>query len=188
MTFHYEAHDKLGQIVKGTVEADSEEDAAHIIREKRGHYAREISQEPVKGKYEYPAVGTIAPKPEAAKEQEEPEEKATTTPEENDPFYKIREEAFASLEKSLENCRCGGKCSQKRSREDVLRGGLEGVSEVLRLMHTWLKVYNAAVEHDTDLPPGTPRLGGRTWSIFEAHLDELARDLIGEAMRRAASS
>jgi len=66
MIFQYEGHTKLGQPVIGQVEADSEADAARVIREDRGHYARELKTTPVEARYEFPAVGGVSPLPDGA--------------------------------------------------------------------------------------------------------------------------
>jgi hypothetical protein len=72
--FNYEGHDKLGQPVTGFVEADSEAKAAQIIRQERGHYAREISIDDVKPIYERPAVGAVIQREEEVAEETIPED------------------------------------------------------------------------------------------------------------------
>jgi len=72
-TFNYEGHDKLGQPVTGSVDAESEARAAQVIRQERGHYAREISLGEVRTMYERPAIGAPVAK-------EEPKEDVVPVP------------------------------------------------------------------------------------------------------------
>lgn len=66
MKYYYEAHDKFGSPTVGEIEADSDEMAAQVLREK-GLFAREISTEPIdKPKY---SRGVLTPMGSLAEDQ-----------------------------------------------------------------------------------------------------------------------
>jgi hypothetical protein len=152
--FNYEGHDKLGQPVTGFVEADSEAKAAQIIRQERGHYAREISTDDIKPIYERPAVGAVV--------QREPEEE-TVPPD-------VVEQPPVAADPNL---------LQKTLKEDI-----EAISEVLRQLNEWKLAYRTSSEGKLPLPPGVPAVGGKTWECYEKHFDEIAKHLFKLAASR----
>jgi hypothetical protein len=199
MKYYYEGHDKFGQIVHDSIEAESEEKAAQAIRNERKHYAREISPDPVKPKYEKPAIGVME---EAATGEEAPKEAPEETPEETpEPSVEAPE-----AKKPVCGKHGGHHCrSQATPGEpgEALKRDLEGISVVMRQMSAWNKDYkraaawlDAAKEAEErgeepppgsgKLPPGVPRVGGKTWEFFESHLEDIGVELVKEAMRRAA--
>ena len=184
MNFNYEGHDKLGQIVTGTVEAPSEEEAAKIIRADRGHYAREISTDEVKPKYDTPAVGGIAERPPAVEEADAAAEAAGET-------SGIFSTAAAARDTKTKDV----KKEEEYSWNKALGADVERISDVLRQMKAWKTAYQKSLSaKDTDgkviskgssLPTGVPVVGGKTWECYDKHFDAITEHLFKKALERA---
>lgn len=181
MTYYYEAHDKFGQPVNGKVEAESEEQAAKVIRDE-GHYAREISTEPVKAKYEVPDVGVG----KSSTGEEAPPHKVSRSESDAPVQKKATKREVKNFIKTMENRNKEAKGEPILTRDRILKDQIEGVSEVLRLMSTWSKAYKEAQENEKEFQPGFPVVGGKTWEIFDANKQDFGKALILEAMKRSA--
>ena len=167
MDFYYEGHDKLGQIVCGSVEAPTEEEAAQIIRKERGHYAREISPEDnIKKKYEIPAVGGVAPLPKDA----------------IDPIPL----AVAKAASVHNNAIKSSTSTQSSDWKDVLQKEIESISEVSRQMMKWRTEYlkSQETEDAVPLPDDFPKVGGKTWQSYYSNLEPIIEHLFKQALDR----
>ena len=203
MKFNYEAFDKLGQPVKDSVEASSEEEAAQIIRQERGHYARVISTEEVQTRFETPAVGGVVSEPPA---EDDVSEIFATNPSAIDMIMnKDTPETKALLEQVKPTVGTDKPVPQTTSKDDqklpvwneILRKELEDISEVLRQMVVWEKEYRDSLPtKDVDgnpvseghpLPAGVPKVGSKTWECYHTHFDAVTEHLFKTALERAVT-
>jgi len=69
--------------------------------------------------------------------------------------------------------------------EAALAKELEGISAVLGLVGKWRKICKETPAGES-LPPGVPRVGGKTWETYEAHMRSIGANLFKEALGRAA--
>jgi hypothetical protein len=190
MIFHYEGHTKLGQPVIGQVEADSEADAARVIREDRGHYARELKTTPVEAKYEVPAVGGVAPLPEGADMDSEDSEESPTW--ESPSLYpETVTVPDVSVARAKPVTRPGEPsasppCCKPPKREMpaatdlTLRDNVEKGAEGLRQLLRWSEAARKGEKHD-DMPV----MGKKAWELFEASFRDIAVGVFREAVVRS---
>jgi hypothetical protein len=180
MKFNYEGHDKLGQIVRSSVEAETAEEAARIIRQDRGHYARDISTEEVNMRYEVPAIGGIAPLPKSAEESELEAE-----------GYELEEDGYELEAEVKEPSQPTFLPKSVRLRTD-LKADIESISIVLRQINEWKEAYRKAsigqVASTTTLPDGIPHVGGKTWEYYDKHFDAITEHLFKQALWSAVES
>jgi hypothetical protein len=177
MRYNYEGHDKLGQPVKGFVDAENEAIAAQTIRQERGHYAREISLGEVRTLYENPAVGGVTLRDD---------DKGTAEAAEPHPEEKETSEERLVKEGNVETPQTSS--GDPRTRTEVLRAGLEGISEVLRQVQEWKAAYRTSAENKTPLPQGVPAVGGKTWDCYDKHFESIAEHLFKEVARQALAT
>lgn len=199
MIFHYEGHTKLGQPVVGQVEADSEADAARIIREDKGHYARELNTSPVEAKYEIPAVGGVAPLPEGADIDSvgvtweapglaqtfdtHPGEKETLTVPDVPPSVRDPKPITRPGEPAA-----GPPCDKPPKREmpvvtardNVLKDNVEKGAEGLRQLLRWSEVARKGEKHDD-----MPTMGKKAWELFDSSFRDIAVGVFREAVVRS---
>jgi len=180
--YNYEGHDKLGQPVKGFVDAENEALAAQTIRQERGHYAREISLGEVRTLYEKPAVGGVILRNDGGTGEAAP-------PEGKEEYGETHEERNGQLVKEGDvEAPQTSSGESPRTRTEVLRAGLEGISEVLRQVQEWKAAYRTSAENKTPLPQGVPAVGGKTWDCYDKHFESIAEHLFKEVARQALAT
>lgn len=160
--WNYEAHDKYGKPSIGEIEAATEQDAAQELR-KRGLFARELSQNLIKAKYDRGALTSDVV----------PDDPGPVDTDGNHLRLPLPETRTANVQKNLA--------------EDVapltLIRDLEAISEVVRRMERWAKAYKDTAP-DAPLPSGTPSMGSKAWAIYSESRDRIVAGLIERAMDR----
>ena len=185
-TWNYEAHDKLGQPSVGSVEASSEMEAAEMLR-KDGLYAREISTDPVRQKYEHGATGG----------------EAGHRPKDEHPIRELVATCLSSLDagrmdppgpakapSEIQVCvgfsGGGDLASPPRATSSTglpgLARELEAISRVVAQMSEWEQAYRSARPGER-LPAGVPSVGGKTWDLWNSGREDYVAGLLATALR-----
>jgi hypothetical protein len=184
--------------VVGQVEADSEADAARIIREDKGHYARELKTTPVDAKYEVPAVGGVAPLPEGAGMDSE-EAEAAPTWESPSLYPETVTVPDVSVARAKPVTRPGEPAASppcckppkrempaatdstlKDATDSTLRDNVEKGAEGLRQLLRWSEAARKGEKH-ADMPA----MGKKAWELFDASFRDIAVGVFREAVVRS---
>lgn len=172
MKFYYEAFTTKGEPTAGELEARDESAAAEQLRDEMGLIAREISQEPIRLRYDHsksksgPLTEGVAKK--AGTGQAPKGDKPAIRP----PAQKTQKGSTGNSTGSIFS--------------SLLRLRLNRISEVARQMDEWEKVYQECRKEEKKLPPSCPNMGGQSWKAYNSFKTKIVADMIHKAMEEAS--
>jgi hypothetical protein len=168
-TFRFEGHDRFAKPMKGHVDASDEADACAQLRAKN-IYAMKVEED---GPEEMRTVLRHEPEIELGVPK-----KATASIFNKKPIIEpdqIETELFGERQPEMVLPPApADKTAAPADWENALKLRLESISMVLRRMNEWKKS-----------PETGPAIGGKTWELFDANLNELSKNLMSEAIKSA---
>jgi hypothetical protein len=171
-TFRFEGHDRFAKPMRGHVDAKDEAEACAQLRAKN-IYAMKVELD---GPEEMSTVLRHEPELELGVTKKATASIFTKKPSvEQD---EIESELFVDRQPEMvlptAPAASADKTAAPADWENALKLRLESISMVLRRMNEWKKS-----------PETGPAIGGKTWELFEANLNELSKNLMSEAIKSA---